>query len=67
MFAEEKKKQKKQLLKKGHLQVDGNGQYVLTETGREIVRRRIEALPAGDEFLIELAVLDGHEIAVYAD
>ena len=61
-----KEQQRKRLIKTGMIAVDDNGQQTLTEKGRQKVAHRIGLLPAGEEFLIELAVLDGHGIAVYA-
>jgi len=67
MFEKQKARQKRKLIESQLIQIDENGREQLTEKGMEVVARRIGALPAGEEFLIELAVLDSHGIAVYAD
>jgi len=65
--ANAKVQQKRRLVRKGLMQVDENGQETLTDKGRAAVVRAINSLPDGEEFLIELAVFEGHGISVYAN
>jgi Mn-dependent DtxR family transcriptional regulator len=59
-----KERQKSQLREQGFIEVNENGEVALTDKGKSRVANRLDRLPLGDEFLIQVAVLDAHGITV---
>lgn len=48
----------------GHIIEDEYGILQLTGPGRQRISQALDKIPVGDEFLLEMAVLDAHEITV---